>query len=1151
MKIHLNKLELHGFKSFPEKTVIKFHPGITAVVGPNGCGKSNIVDALLWVLGEQRIKNLRGENNEDLIFSGSSSKKPLGMTEVGVTFSNAKDDTYIARRFFRSGDSKYILNEKYCRNKDIQEELYNLNLGGRNYFIFEQGSIEKLVSLKPSERRMLIEEAAGISQYLLRKKETASKLIIAEQNLDNLEILSADKENRLRELKNQANYAARYRTLKSENIEYIKVFLYKKFHKINKDFEKRKEAVEKYLNSEMIITKELGALEKEYTGNESRKWELDKTLKEKQKELFELNQDILSKKSEVEKLNQRKEFIVQKIDENKKSIEENKKIIESREKRISGLESEVKTKKGEYESFQSEYNSKKDEISGVREEYGKFSAEKEKIRSDIFAARSSLAALNNEIHENEKLTVKLENEINSKQTYIRELKETIEDSRINEEEEKFNKAESLFSDSERSLSELKSTLDENRKRVQEINSGIRINTNDIQSLKKQKQNYLQMKEKVTGEKTPSGRKLQDILSSEKANFGLIENFYFDEIGSYIAENDEDLRNTALEKVILNLKTERSVPLETEKEEGFIDHIKNLFKLKEPALKNILKDGVVVTDIEKGINIYKKFRVPIVTKNGEIITSDGVLIRTRNTGVLNIVEEIRNIETNIADAENKIIELTKELESENEKGKGLEEKFDRKSVNTKELERESIRARSDLDNMINAKEKNLKRIHVMDSELERHRSDIEKFSLQLKEKKKVKSDLEKNNVSLTQNRESLEKREETFTKNISEKEKEFFGLENKLNLAKEKFTSGDSELNRLKRELKSLKEDIEKNERENSDLKAEIENISGNISKFSNERSSHINVKGKSEETIKGSEQTLDELNTRIKKENELLTTKRSELDEIKEAKSREEIELAALKKDIFSLEEISFKELNSELKDITPDDKLLELEVDDLEEKVSSTNERLIRMRDSNRLNFSAESEYDLLAKDHEVLLSQKSDVLDSIEDMNNAINKIDDESKASFKEAFEEIRGNFRKTFEILFEGGEADLQLTDLDNILETGLEIMAQPPGKRLQGLRLLSGGEKTLTSLAFLFALFEYKPSPFCVFDEVDASLDEANIQRFLKFLHKLKEKTQFLIITHNFKTMEEADFIYGISMNEPSVSTVYSMKMTSNNGLTSQ
>lgn len=1151
MKIHLNKLELHGFKSFPEKTVIKFHPGITAVVGPNGCGKSNIVDALLWVLGEQRIKNLRGENNEDLIFSGSSSKKPLGMTEVGITFSNSKDDVYIARRFFRSGDSKYILNEKYCRNKDIQEELYNLNLGGRNYFIFEQGSIEKLVSLKPSERRMLIEEAAGISQYLLRKKETSNKLIIAEQNLDNLDILSADKESRLRELKNQANYAARYRTLKSENIDYIKVFLYKKFRKINKEFEKIKGEVEKYLSHEMILTRELSVIEKEYSGNESKKWDLDKNLKESQKALYELNQDIQSKRSEVEKLNQRKEFIAQKVEENTKIIEGNHKSIEERNRQIAGLEADVRTKKDEYELFQNEYNSKNSEIAGIRDENNKFQKEKSEIRNDIFTTRSSIAALNNEIHENEKLIVKLDNDISSKQTFIRELKGTTEDDRINEVEQTFNKSESSLAISERSLTELKDTLGSNQKRIQEINSGIRLNTNDIQSLKKQKENYLQMKDKVSGNKTVSGRKLQDILTSEKGNFDLIESFYFDEIGSYLIENNEDLKNPDFDKIILNIERDRKKPDGIEKEEGFIDHIKNLFTLKKPALKKILKDGIVVTDIENGIKIYTKFEVPIVTESGAIITSDGVLIKKRSSGVLNIMEEIRTIISNIDLAENIIDELSKELESEKGKGKGLEERFDRESVNTKELERETIRIRSDLDNLINAKERNLKRILVLDSELERHKSDLDRFSTQLTKKKEEKLHLEKNNTSLISKRDSLEKQEKEFSNNISSKEKEFFGLENKLNLSKERFTSGEAELNRLRRELHSLNEDIKRKEKESSDLKGEIKEITGNIEKFKSDRSSNINIKDKSEKNIKGNETTLDDLNSKIKLENDLLTQKRSELDNIKEMKSKEEIELAALKKDIFSLEEISFKELNLELKDITPDEKLLKLEVDDLEENVSSTNERLIKMRDSNKLNFSAESEYDLLSKDYDVLISQKADVLDSIGDMNNAIQKIDDESTESFKAAFEEIRNNFKKTFKILFEGGEADLALTDLDNILETGLEIMAQPPGKRLQGLRLLSGGEKTLTSLAFLFALFEFKPSPFCVFDEVDASLDEANIQRFLKFLHKLKEKTQFLIITHNFKTMEEADYIYGISMNEPSVSSIYSMKMTSKNDITPQ
>ena len=215
----------------------------------------------------------------------------------------------------------------------------------------------------------------------------------------------------------------------------------------------------------------------------------------------------------------------------------------------------------------------------------------------------------------------------------------------------------------------------------------------------------------------------------------------------------------------------------------------------------------------------------------------------------------------------------------------------------------------------------------------------------------------------------------------------------------------------------------------------------------------------------------------------------------------------------------------------------------DLEEKLDRFDEQLLRMRDSNKLNFSAEAEFELLTKDYNFLLTQREDVVKSIEDMNEAINKIDDESRVSFMEAYEVIHKNFKKNFQILFEGGEAELSLMDENDVLETGLDIKAQPPGKRLLSLKLLSGGEKTLTSLAFLFALFQYKPSPFCVFDEVDASLDEANIQRFLKFLHQLKKYTQFLLITHSFKTMEEADYIYGISMNEPGISTVYSMKMT--------
>ena len=321
METYLDRLELHGFKSFPDKTVIKLHKGLTAVVGPNGCGKSNIVDSILWVLGEQKIKHLRGDNNEDLIFNGSSSKKPLGMTEVGAHFHTAEEPVYVARRFFRSGEGKYILNERYCRNKDIQDVLFNLRLGGLNYFIFEQGSIEKLVSLKPSEKRMLIEEAAGISQYLIRKKETANKLIIAEQNLDNIQILILDKESRLRDLKNQVNFVQRYRKIKNSKVDHLRTFLRKKKDIYQHAFEKDKNEIEKLLNHEALYAKDINGLEKTLMRLEEKRWLVDKDLKQNQQKIFDQNKEILARKGEIDRSKQSRNFKNQKAGDLKRAIE--------------------------------------------------------------------------------------------------------------------------------------------------------------------------------------------------------------------------------------------------------------------------------------------------------------------------------------------------------------------------------------------------------------------------------------------------------------------------------------------------------------------------------------------------------------------------------------------------------------------------------------------------------------------------------------------------------------------------------------------------------------------------------------------------------------------------------------------------------------
>jgi chromosome segregation protein len=365
---------------------------------------------------------------------------------------------------------------------------------------------------------------------------------------------------------------------------------------------------------------------------------------------------------------------------------------------------------------------------------------------------------------------------------------------------------------------------------------------------------------------------------------------------------------------------------------------------------------------------------------------------------------------------------------------------------------------------------------------------------------------------------------------------------------EKYLSLKSKIGELEnRESKNSKL-IKLNHEDISKLEKDIQETSLKVREVENIIQALNQKKESLENQIKSQEKEFQEINSKIKAITQTLSQKRKSLEEVRENRNRLEINLSSIKKDLFQLEEISFKELNSELNQIEETEALTDSSLENLEKEYESANEKMIKMRDSDRLNFSAESEYEILEKDFNFLLTQKSDIENSIKDMNDAIKKIDEESQVSFLKAYNEIKINYQKNFKILFDGGEAELWLTDENNITETGLEIKAQPPGKKLQSLRLLSGGEKTLTSLAFLFALFEYKPSPFCVFDEVDAALDEANVRRFLKFVHKLKGKTQFLIITHNFKTMEEADYIYGITMNEPGISTIYSMKMTGKNQL---
>jgi chromosome segregation protein len=642
--------------------------------------------------------------------------------------------------------------------------------------------------------------------------------------------------------------------------------------------------------------------------------------------------------------------------------------------------------------------------------------------------------------------------------------------------------------------------------------------------------------------------LQDSIEVKKEYHDIIENLYYEELDAIMLTEEKDISQKKANKFLITRQGNPLIPREIEKETGFQAYVTNLVVLRNKKVEPFLKKGILVDNIQNGIKIFKKYAVDVVTQNAEIINKDGLIIRKRGKGILNVIDEIKKINIKKTELEKRLQVSGQRLKQEQIKYQDLKETVEKEKNSLSNLKEKYIQVDAKLNEVKKNRGTYLNRVKLNESELELLALEKEKNHIELQKSKKQRALHEKEHQTSEKKQKEFEANVQELEGDVNQKEKNVLQKDSRINLLNEKLTSTRTKLRELEANKLKLSNQNNLNLKEISKLEKELSETDQKIKNIEKDTLNLNLNKDTMEKQTKNLDQEFENVNEELKAITADLKQKRKTLDEIKENRSKMEIDFSSIKKDIFQLQDSAFKELNTELDQIDEQEGLQHMDVSALETQYQTSNERMIKMRDSDRLNFSAESEYEILSKDHHFLLSQKEDIEKSITDMNNAIKKIDEESQISFLKAFKEITKNYQKNFQILFEGGEAELMLTDADNITETGLEIKAQPPGKRLQSLRLLSGGEKALTSLAFLFALFEYKPSPFCVFDEVDASLDEANVQRFLKFVHKLKERTQFLIITHNFKTMEEADYIYGITMNEPGISTIYSMKMTGKNQL---
>lgn len=1175
--MYLKRLELLGFKSFPDKTIIKFTPGVTSIVGPNGCGKTNILDSIRWVLGEQRVSLLRGTKMEEIIFNGTHEIKPLGMAEVTLVIQNNKgvlpteySEVQITRRLFRSGESEYLLNKVPCRLKDISDLLMDTGVGSHIYSVIQQDMIEAILSDKADERRFLFEEAAGISKYKNRKKAALRKLEATEGDLLRLKDIVAEVNTQVNSLKRQMNKAQRYKNL-SEELKGWEIFLGKSA--VNElQVEKRRMLTERdnLSDAKVKLDTEINSLSAHQEEERKRLTDIDKELSDISGRIYEKSEAAHNIETDITVLRERRDNSRQLIEKNHLDIEAYKKRREILLEQIDRIENELKNLNEELnrvdeERKQAEQNlaESDDKILSARREREDLGRQLMNLESRLSAGKSNdsnIKEQKSEIDTNLAAFEQQASELRQKKEELTAKKSAIENS-IGELRSRLEQSQGRGENIENEIKTLDEQLDDTSGEIYDLSASLEA---------AEARNHL-LKEMVTHyEGFSSG--VVAVMEDKDRWPGLMGTVADSLIPK---EGYEEAIEAALGEVAgFMLCRDRSTA------ERIIDYLKNESKGKAGLLITGMADMnpeitrpylggdafigwadqyVTVPDELKPLAGLLLSRVAII-KSGDhngiadqlppffaAVTTDGrrfdgkVMISGGAREGLSLLGRREKIEEQgqiINDIKSKL-DLAKESKNRTASSLGAKQAELRSLVN-------------ELDNLREELETAEKELTGCQYELQSLNNDLartEKQSSDLRAKLEV---LNNRQYSLTLNYDQLAKQKDDLVKSLNEHDARTGELED----ASQKAESEFSNLQIKQIELKSKKEQLQSQIKHTRELIYEIDTNS-------NTKSEEII---RAEEEIRGSADKIAELEMKLKETFDARAEISEEQTRIREQHSEVQDELDSREKEIKTLRqlreessnklheiEIRLAEIDSEMRNISTKMKEeYDVDVEEAtvqppspdvppEERAHRMQELKERLRDFGAVNLLALEEYDASRERQEFLTTQMEDLLNAKSTLQSTISKINQTARKLFLETFDKVRDNFKQVFEELFTGGEADIRMVNEDDPLESPIEIIARPRGKKLLSIAQMSGGERALTAISLLFAIYLAKPSPFCILDEIDAPLDDANIHRFLRIIKTFSEQTQFIIITHNKITMEAADILYGITMEHPGVSKVVSVR----------
>jgi chromosome segregation protein len=1064
--MYFKKLELIGFKSFLDKTTLNFEPGITAIVGPNGCGKSNILDSIRWVLGEQSAKSLRGSEMQDVIFNGTDLKEPLGMAEVSLTFDNQNKffnvdhpEVCITRRIFRSGESEYLLNKTNVRLKDILDILMGTGIGAESYSIIAQGKIDLVLSSRPEERRLVFDEASGITKYKTQKRETLRKLEETEQNLLRVNDIVTEVKRQIGSLERQANKARRYK----------EVFEELKSKEINLSvLEKRQ-----IFKQKDDIINQLKELEAREAGLLDSIREQEAKISNRQTELRLLEDGMMSAKNKILNLEN------QVIRSNEHTNFNREKIIE--------LSKDLKYLETQAEQLRNRIILDEDKLNNVRSEY-------ESIKKNI--------------EEKSLILTQREAQIT---TLASSIKNSLE----------------IISSSKKSILELASKIANSKNEISDFGAKQQI------YLARKKRLEVE-KAKVFEEKTIVQESLRKISEDVESIRKIIDGLNL-KIQSLMKECEQEASIlSSLNSEIENLERER-LTLESHKE--FLEKLKNKYDHIDESMNAVIYVDKLPGKNLSGLVVKIKDRLNLSDEDKAYF----------EPASFKLAGEAKPIELDTKAIEEKINNLQDRLESlkgkKSEKESGIEKLKNGISSLQQELRNEEI----------NLANKDTSRLTILE-QFNKTKEEEDIIILELSDVHKEISVLE-DNIKTSQARLGELNKEQVETEARILKEEEDISLDSKsreevlviitqtkteLDALNKRTASDETTLKILQDTYKQDKDGLDNIEKQAKDaltkkatLEIEIKDAESEIQELNKQIGSDKDLLKELEEKYRKVSQGASDVVTKIESDRQKLDSIKNKVYELQMQNKDIDYRFTSVKERLLQAYKVDLESIEDVAEDADTDSLSREIEI--LKQKLDSYG----------TVNLVAIEEYDELKKRYDFLIQQQADLLSAKESLHQAIIKINRTTKQMFLETFEKVRVEFKNYFRLLFNGGDAQVFLINEQDPLESGIEIICRPPGKKLQNVLLLSGGEKSMSAIALIFAIFKVKPSPFCILDEIDAALDEANVDRFSRILLDFAKTSQFIVITHNKKTIVNANVMYGITMQESGVSKIVSVKFSKN------